>query len=158
MCTLPDKLSDGVHLGAGVPRETSSRRGFTLLELLVVLVMIGFTMGIVAPRFTEYRTRWELESAAQQLVGDIHRARIEAFKRNQVVWVAVSSSSAYAMRFLGARELPEATTFGAGISDTVRFTPYGPTLTGPVDFGLEHRGRSVVVRVDAAGGTQIVRP
>ena len=142
----------------GPQQVRSSRRGFTLIELLIVLVLIDVLMAIVAPRFNDYRDRWELESAAQQLVGDIHRARIEAFKRNQVVWLTVNSSTSYTTLFLGASELPGVTTFSSGVGDTVKFTSFGPTLTGPVDLSLLNSGRTMVVRVDAAGGTQVVRP
>ena len=158
MCTVPNKVSDAVHQSGGPQQVRSSRRGFTMIELLIVLAVMSVLMSIVAPRFNEYRDSWELESAAQQLVGDVHRARIEAFKRNQVVWLTMTSSTAYTTRFLGVSELPGVTTFSSGVGDTVKFTSFGPTLTGPVDLSLQHSGRTMVVRVDAAGGTQVVRP
>ena len=149
-CFASSILSDGVHQSASV------RRGFSLLELMIVIVMIGIMTAIVAPNYSEYRRRWELESAAQQLVGNLHRARIEAIMQNKVVWVAQSSSTAYTIRFLGERNLSGAVTF-VGDADTIKFAPFGPTLSGLATVELQLQGRSAEVRVDVAGGARVVR-
>ena len=135
----------------------SDNRGFSLLELMIVIVMIGIMTAIVAPNYSEYRRRWELESAAQQLVGNLHRARIEAIMQNKVVWVARTSSSAYTIRFLGEQVLSGAVTF-AGAADTIRFAPFGPTLSGQTTVELKLQGQTAQVRVGVAGGARVVRP
>lgn len=48
------------------------RRGFTLLELLVVILIIGLLTGIVAPRFLGQVSRSEVTTA---------RAQIESFEK-----------------------------------------------------------------------------
>jgi general secretion pathway protein G len=52
--------------------------GFTLLELLVVILIIGLLTGIVAPRFMSQISRSEVTTARAQL--DAFRKAIEAFR------------------------------------------------------------------------------
>ncbi len=52
--------------------------GFTLLELLVVILIIGLLTGIVAPRFMSQISRSEVTTARAQL--DAFRKAVEAFR------------------------------------------------------------------------------
>jgi general secretion pathway protein G len=57
---------------------SSARRGFTLLELLVVILIIGLLTGIIAPRFMSQISRSETTTARAQM--DAFRKAIEAFR------------------------------------------------------------------------------
>jgi general secretion pathway protein G len=59
-------------------RRTAPQRGFTLLELLVVILIIGLLTGIVAPRFMSQISRSEVTTARAQL--DAFRKAVEAFR------------------------------------------------------------------------------
>jgi general secretion pathway protein G len=48
-------------------RSTKADRGFTLLELLVVILIIGLLTGIVAPRFMGQVSRSEVTTAKAQM-------------------------------------------------------------------------------------------
>ena len=56
----------------------SSPTGFTLLELLVVILIIGLLTGIVAPRFMAQVSRSEVTTARAQM--DAFRKALEAFR------------------------------------------------------------------------------
>jgi len=58
------------------PARKSS--GFTLLELLVVILIIGLLTGIVAPRFMSQISRSEVTTARAQM--DAFRKALEAFR------------------------------------------------------------------------------
>lgn len=64
------------------------QRGFTLVELLVVLVLIAIMTGIALPAFKHLIESQRRQDAAQQLVSGIRMARAEAIVRNQVVVIA----------------------------------------------------------------------
>jgi prepilin-type N-terminal cleavage/methylation domain-containing protein len=55
-----------------------SRRGFTLLELLVAVALVGVLAAIAVPSFQRQIERWRLGAAARQLVMDLKVARSRA--------------------------------------------------------------------------------
>jgi type IV fimbrial biogenesis protein FimT len=62
--------------------------GFTLVELLMVLVLIAVVTGIALPAFSATIDSQRRQDAAQQLASGIRMARAEAIARNEVVIMA----------------------------------------------------------------------
>lgn len=65
--------------------------GFTLLELLVVLALLGWLATLSLPSMAALLLRRQVQAAAEALVADLRLARSEAIKR--VTTVAVCASS-----------------------------------------------------------------
>lgn len=128
----------------------ASRRGLTLIEILLVMTVMGILMAMVAPRFGNMRVRWQVEAAGQQLVRDLNRARTEAIKRNDMVWLAKKSATAYNIRNIGDRTVPGGVQISAG-PDTVKFAAFGPAITGPADYTLTLEGVVRTVKVNSSG-------
>ncbi|ART50188.1 hypothetical protein CBP33_13435 [Acidovorax carolinensis] len=65
------------------PRQPTHRRarGFTLLEVMVVVAIIAVLAAIAAPSFTPLIERWRVRSAAEELRDTMYYARSEAIKR-----------------------------------------------------------------------------
>ena len=128
-------------------------RGMTLVELATAMMVISIVVGMAAPRFGEVSVRWKLDAAAQQFVGDLHRARVEAVKRNEFVFVARTGESTYDVRYLGQRSLSDGVHFTG--PDTVKFAPFGPTLTGAATFEFTLGSHVKGVSVDASGYSSV---
>ena len=66
-------------------------RGFTLIEMIVVLTVIGILVGIAAPALSTFVHSNRLVTATNDLVADFSLARNEAIKRSRVTGVCKSS-------------------------------------------------------------------
>ena len=71
-----------------IAREgTRSSRGFTLVELLVVVGIIALLMVLVAPAFTSIKSAGDVTSAAYTVKGVLDTARTYAKANNTYTWV-----------------------------------------------------------------------
>ena len=146
-------------LTRGGPHGLRSRRfsssGFTLLELLLVVVILGVIASVAMPGVARVARVLRIEGSAQGLVGDLHRARTEAIKRNETVWLAIAGPSSSRVEWVGVRRLDDEVAFTTGSPDTVRFTGFGSAADGHEVYTLrlgEHERRVVV---DAAGQARV---
>ncbi len=60
-----------------------ARRGFTLVELLVVISLVGFLFLFSVTTLSNFRQRLCLDASAVQLVSDLRRTQIEALAFNE---------------------------------------------------------------------------
>ena len=56
-------------------------RGFTLIEVLVVIAILGVLAALAGPSFTPTIERWRVRQAVESLTSTIYYARSEAIKR-----------------------------------------------------------------------------
>ena len=106
-------------------------RGFTLIEVLMVIVIIGVFMALAAPSFRSYTASQRVKTASFDLYAALVFARSEAIKRRQTVNVAANGgdwASGWTVTF-------------AGITDPLRTQD---ALTGVTTSGAA----SVVYRLD----------
>ena len=65
--------------------EYAHHRGFTLLEALVVLALLGVLLALAAPGMSDLRQKHKMQSQAEQLQAALLLARSEALRRQQRV-------------------------------------------------------------------------
>jgi type IV fimbrial biogenesis protein FimT len=75
-------------------RGHARARGFTMLELLVVVAIAALLFAIGVPTFRNASLGARLSAAANNLLASIQLARSEAIKRNLAVTVCASSDGA----------------------------------------------------------------
>ena len=68
-------------------RDPESIRGFTLLELLIVVGIIGLLLVLIAPAFTTIKGGTDVTSAAYTIKGVLDTARTYAKANNTYTWV-----------------------------------------------------------------------
>jgi type II secretion system protein H len=79
-------------------RVGSDQRGFTLVEVLVAMAIMGITLGIVAGGSISWTRAREQSGSAQQLVSFLRQAQQRALTEATSYCVTFDSSTTYSMR------------------------------------------------------------
>jgi len=74
------------------PRSPNRRQGFTIIEVLTVIVMIGVLVALAAPSFVTFSASQKVKTASFDVYASLVFARSEAIKRRQLVTVTPVSS------------------------------------------------------------------
>ena len=79
-------------------KELNRGKGFTVVELLIVIVIIGIMTSIAVQNLLSYRPKSRLNGAARTVVADLMAARMAAVKRKCKVIVNFETTGASAGR------------------------------------------------------------
>jgi prepilin-type N-terminal cleavage/methylation domain-containing protein len=150
------------------PRSVA-RAGFTLLEMVVVLALVGIVFSIVAPRMRLSRPM-EVQLAGMELVQDIDVARTRALTTRLLVRICFDFPSSYggfldddgdgvisetaaewqALRGFGVRSLPTNVRYGRGSAPAVPDNSAGGDRTFPA-LQLHFDARGLVTPINGGG-------
>lgn len=73
------------------PQPRSLCRGFTLVELMIVIAILSILITVGIPSFSNFLSDNRMSSFTNDLVADLNLARSEAIKRNLPVSICASS-------------------------------------------------------------------
>ena len=57
--------------------------GFTLIELIIIITIIGILLAVAVPGFVQWIPKYRVKDAAQDLYSNFQMAKMEAIRRNQ---------------------------------------------------------------------------
>jgi type IV fimbrial biogenesis protein FimT len=100
--------------------------GFTIVELLVVIAVLGGLMAIATPNYLEYLPKARLKNAARDLYSELQLAKMAAIKVNGDCSVTYVSTGTYTITYF---------IDGAAKTRTVNLADYGSGVTFAVPPG-----------------------
>lgn len=152
-----------------LPRTHQNNIGFTLPELLVIVVILGVFATLVAPSFLSWVNNKRVQDVLSQVEGAIKEAQSEAIRQSQPCKLTLTTSSISAdpqtCLPTGPRDLTEVSggdsgtgvTFTAANSSKIMFSAKGTTTSSNI-FVLYHPNQSQGMRCLAiSAGIGIIR-
>lgn len=87
-----------------------NKQGFTLVEIMVVLLIIGITLGFALLSFGDFGAKHQVVFAAEQFVNDVKLAQHQAILETSTlgIWVKQSSYQVYRFNAVGRWQLVSA--------------------------------------------------
>lgn len=73
-------------------RFVRRQEGFTLLEIMIVVAIIGIAAALAGPSYTDWMARYQLRQAVVEMTNQLMFARMGAMNRNSTVTVAVATT------------------------------------------------------------------
>jgi len=83
---------------------SGNRSGFTLLELVVVVALVGLLAVLVLPSYTHFASNQRMAATAQMLVADLRVARQEAVTRRATITVTFAADDGACPQALGGSQ------------------------------------------------------
>lgn len=105
------------------------QNGFTLLEMIVVLVILGLALGLVISRGPMHSARLDAEATARDLTSALRLARGRAIAENRPVAVALAANF-YRIEGSAAHRVPTDITLAGNA--TIGFAPDGSSSGGTI--------------------------
>ena len=76
-------------------KKNMDSKGFTLVEMVIVIAVMAILAAIAAPNFQTYMTQRRLSGTARQVMTDLMAAKMKAVSLNQNVKVSFESNHIY---------------------------------------------------------------
>lgn len=109
-----------------------SNKGFTLIEMLIIVAVIGILAAISAPSFLAWLNRKKVEDSLVQVQGALKVAQREAIRKSTTCTVTLSTSSVTSPCLVtGDRTLPTGVELSTDISlSKITYSFRGNTANG----------------------------
>ena len=145
-----------------------SRNGFTLVETLIVVVLLGLMTLIAFPKMSSAMVRNDLRGARTTMVNMIAKARAAAVQSNRVTWIKVEGNTVYVgatprlVPVAGSTadtvgpivDLTEAYGVAVAGEDSIQFDPRGFGMgfgAAPTNIDLSRNGHGSTITIDGLG-------
>lgn len=138
---------------ASAPRR---RNGFTLTELMIVVLIAGLVLAVVGPRFVNYIRYLGARSGVSQVVADLSLARTLAVREAQTVSLTVLDSRRYRIAVEAGDARTIKTTDIGGSQGSVTFVSPVDTRVAFDSRGMLRTGSATAIIVAHGGAADTV--
>ena len=115
--------------------NNSKTAGFSLVELIVVMAIIGILFSILTLNFNSMNRKAKIEQIARELVADLNMARSESIFRGKPHSLVINpTATGYIFRRYSSLDEDRSST--APNPATATTPPYGVIMTKNVSYGL----------------------
>lgn len=115
------------------------RGGFTLIELMVTIAILGLTLAMAAPSITTWIQNAQIRTAAENILSGLQLARTEAIRRNANIrftlaatgagWTVKAESDDVVVQSMPSNEGTRNVTVTTTGTNDVVFNGFGRTAT-----------------------------
>ena len=123
--------------------------GFTLLELLVVLIILGFSAAVAVPSVSRFMNSLEFKKETARIMAVMRYARLMAVTKGQPVYMEIAEDP-NSLKFTGA--ITENKNLGLNSDDTLSmdpatiiFSPAGHATPGSLNLTKGNRSQKIII-------------
>ncbi len=136
--------------------QRKTNKGFTVAELMIVLVIIGVLASISTPYFLEYLKNQRLNGATRELYSALMNARMQSVSENRKIIVEIVSNHQY--RFVRDANGNEVIDAGEATGASTDIHPAYPDITFSANFNPVFRpngtGKNPVITISSSSTTK----
>ncbi len=117
-----------------------NRIGFTLVEAMIVITLVGLLAAMVGPPMIGYLQSHRLQTGIDRLVTDLQYTRAQAVSRGRVLRITTTTSSYTITDVDDGTELRQHTLdqgVALAIGQQTNFYPWG--MADPTDFDISNK-------------------
>lgn len=111
------------------------RDGFTLVEMLIVVVVAAVLLSAAVPQFGKLQARWGADNARDAYMSLAARARATAVQQGVTVWLTLDTDADEAVVYTAAPDTIETQDFAADL-----FAEVTASVSGPIELCYTPRG------------------
>ncbi|MDP2963026.1 MAG: GspH/FimT family pseudopilin [Sulfurimicrobium sp.] len=122
-------LGGDVSFSCKDAHSAQKEKGFTLIELMITIAILGLTLALAMPAYTVWIQNTRIRSAAESFVNGLQLARNEGVRRNSNVEFVVGTGSAWTVKCTAVTpgcpdtNAIQSRAIGEGSSSSVTVTP-----------------------------------
>jgi prepilin-type N-terminal cleavage/methylation domain-containing protein len=139
-----------------MPRSRSNRQGFSLIELMVVIAIVGIIAGISAPSIFRSVNTNRLQTDADRLAADLQYARSLSISQGTILRFT-STPAGYQLTDPVSGDLIREKNFDHGMGlendQTADFYPWG--MADPAVFNIKNSTGAMVVNLMPTGIVEV---
>jgi prepilin-type N-terminal cleavage/methylation domain-containing protein len=94
--------------------DNVDRRGFTLVEIMIALAILGILVVLAVGNFQGMMEKYRVEGETKQMFADLMDARARAMQRNRVFFVQINSSGSDSKNYKTYEDTSPSGTSGDG--------------------------------------------